>query len=372
MRARWTAAALVLLGGLLAGCQVAVSGTAGLSDADRQLAASRAQQQAAVDAAIKALEQAAALQYEATVKDASGNPATATFRITRDGDGFGSLPLDNRQVRITEPGGQLYLAADADYWKSHGLEENSTQYGGGFVHTVGSELPLDPAQRMTPAKVAAELRKALSGLGANGMPQKQKLPDGTEVYDLAGSLQVTTAQPYRVAGFAPALLDPQGGPKLGAAFRVRPLTGDEIKQFHTDFDAAVDAIGQPFDGLAQASVTIQGNKLDCKDYVGSCTTTVDVSNTVVGNQPGTKPQVHLKLTVDASADALGSQTCTAEADAAADSTTTMSCDVKFSLPNRTASYQVLAKPSATAEVRSPVDGGAVKAKLATMFAALGG
>jgi hypothetical protein len=361
----------MLLGGLLAGCQSMVEGTAGLSDADRQLADQRAQQQTAVDEALKALETAPALQYDTTAKDSSGKPSTLTYRVTRDGDGFGTLPLEGTPVRITEPGGQVYLAATADYWKSHGLEETSAQFGTGWVHTVGTELPVDPAARLAPAKAAAELRKSLAGLGA-GAPRKQRLPDGTEVYDLGGSLQVTAAAPYRIAGFAPALLDPQGGPKLGAAFRVRPLTGPEIKQFHTDFDAAVDAIGQPYDGLAQASVTITNNKLDCKDFVGSCTTSVDVTNSVVGNQPGTKPSVHLKLTVEATADALGAQTCTAEADAAADATTTMSCSVQFSLPNKTASYQVLAKPSAVAEVRSAVDANAVKAKLGTAFAALGG
>ncbi|WP_208637417.1 hypothetical protein [Amycolatopsis echigonensis] len=371
MRARWTATALVLLGGLLAGCQVAVTGTAGLSDADRQLATERAQQQAAVDAALQSLEQAPALQYDATLKDGAGNPATLTYRVARDGNGFGALPLEGKSVRITEPDGQLYLAADADYWKSHGLEENSTQFGDGWVHTVGSELPVDPAARMAPPKLAGELRKALGGLGS-GAPQKQKLPDGTEVYDLGGALQVTAAEPHRVTGFAPALLDPRGGPKLGAAFRVRPLNASEIKQFHTDFDGAIDAIGQPFDGLAQASVTVLNDKLDCQDYVGSCKTTVDVSNSVVGNQPGSKPSVHIKLSVEISADTLGSQTCATEGDADADATITMSCSVKFTLPNRTASYQVLAKPTAVAEVRSPVDANAVKAKLATAFAALGG
>ncbi|WP_033288159.1 hypothetical protein [Amycolatopsis jejuensis] len=371
MRARWTAAALVLLGGLLAGCQVAVTGTAGLSAADQQVADRRAQQQAAVDAALQALETAPALQYDATVKDGAGNPQTLTFRVTRDGDGFGTLPMEGRQVRITEPGGQVYLAADADYWKSHGLEENSTQYGTGWVRTVGTELPVDPAAKLAPSKLAAGLRKALAGLGT-GEPQTQKLPDGTEVYQLGGALQVTTATPHRVAGFAPALLDPLGGPKLGASFRVRPLTGPEVKTFHTEFDAAVDAVGQPFDGLAQASVTVRNNKLNCQDFVGSCTTTVDVSNSVVGSQPGTKPTVHIKLTVEVSADTLGAQTCTTEGDAAADATITMSCAVKFSLPNRTASYQVLAKPTAVGEVRSPVDANAVKAKLAKAFAALGG
>ena len=50
----------------------------------------------------------------------------------------------------------------------------------------------------------------------------------------------------------------------------------------------------------------------------------------------------------------------------------MSCTVKFKLPNRTASYQVLSKPNATAEVRAALDANAVKQKVAAEFAGLGG
>ncbi|WP_199730379.1 hypothetical protein [Amycolatopsis panacis] len=374
MRARWTAVAVVLLGGLLSGCQVSVTGAAGLSAADRQLAQQRAEQQSAVDAALQELAKAPALQYDTTVKDASGNPAELGFRVTRSGDGLGALPFEGRRVQLVEPNGQLYLSADAEYWKSHGLEENSTQFGTGWVQTVGTELPMDPAARLSPPKLADALRNALPTLYRAGPPQRQKLADGTEVYELGslGALQVSTAQPHRVVSFSPALLDPRSGPKLGTAFRVRPLAGAELKQFHTDFDAAVDGLGQPFDGLAQASVTVLSDKLNCQDFVGSCKTTVDVANNVVGGKPGSKPTVHLKLSVEISAETLGVETCTAQTDAAAGSTVSMSCSVKFVLPNRTASYQVQAKPAAVGEVRVPVDPNGLKAKLATTFAALGG
>ncbi|MBB4688274.1 hypothetical protein [Amycolatopsis jiangsuensis] len=375
MRARWTAVAAVLLSGLLSACQVAVDGSAGLSAADQQVARQRAQQQSAVDAALRALEQAPALQYDTTVKDAAGKPADLSFRITRGGDGLGALPFEGTAVRLVEPQGGLFLSADASYWKSHGLEENSAKFGTGWVQTVGTELPIDPAARLAPPKLADGLRASLGSLYRSGPPQRQKLADGTEVYELGGglgALQVSVAEPHRVVSFAPALLDPLGGAKLGAGFRVRPLAGPELKQFHTDFDAAVDGLGQPFDGLAQASVRVLNDKLDCQDYVGSCKTTVDVENTVVGSRPGSKPTVHLTLTVEISADSLGAQSCTTQGDAAADSTISMSCSVKFSLPNRTASYQVLAKPTAVGEVRAPVDAKALKAKLATTFAALGG
>jgi hypothetical protein len=365
----------VLLCGLLSGCEVAVGGSAGLSAADQQKAGRLAAQHTAVDAALKALQQAPALELDTTVKDASGKPVGVGFRITRDGDGFGALPFEGHVVQIAEPTGELYLSADADYWKSHGLEENSTQFGTSWVHTVGSELPVDPAAKFAPPKLAAALRKSLPSLNQTADPVTRKLADGTEVYQLGGGLgelQVTTSAPSRVVSFAPALVDSLGGPKLGTGFQVRALTGTDLAKFHSDFTGALGGLGSPFDGLAQASVVVTNDRLDCQDYVGSCTATVDVTNSVVGNGPGSKPTVHISLSIDISADTLGSQTCGTQGDAAPDATITMSCSVKFNLPNRTASYQVLAKPTATGEVHVPVDANALKTSLDKEFSALGG
>lgn len=371
MRARWsTIAVVLLLGVLLSGCQVAVGGSAGVSAADREKADRRAEQRAAVDAALAAVEQAPALIYTASVKGAA-----QVFRVTRGGSALGSLPLEGKVVQVVAADTQFYLQADADYWKSHAIDEG-TEFGTSWVRTLGTELPLDPAGRLAPAKFAAGLRKAVAGLNPTAAPVKAKLPDGTEVYELGTApsvLRVTTAKPNRVVSFAPALLDGQAGPKFGTEFTVAPLAGDALKKFHTDLDATVAGLGQPFEGLVQASAVVTNDKLDCKDFVGSCTTTVDVSNTVVGGSAsGAKTIVHIKLTVEVSAEALGAQTCAAEADAEPLATIKMSCAVKFKLPNRTASYQVLSKPDAVAEVRAAVDPGAVKQKLQSEFAALGG
>lgn len=371
MRARrGMAAAVLLLGGVLAGCQVAVPGSAGVSAADQRVADRRTEQRAAVDAALTALGQAPALALKTTV-----NGADQQFRVTRGGIALGGLPLDGRVVQVVAAAGQFFLQADADYWKAHAIDEG-TQFGTSWVRSLGTELPFDPAARFAPQALAEGLRQALTRLDRLGEPVTAKLPDGTEVYQLGAApslLNVTTAKPYRVVGFAPALLDPQAGPKFGADFRVEPLTGDALKAFHTDVDGTVGGLGQPFEGLVQASAVVTNDNLDCKDFVGSCTTTVDVSNSVVGSpSSGAKSVVHLTLSVDVSADALGSQTCTATADAEPYATVKMSCTVKFSLPNRTASYQVLSKPNATAEVRAAVDAGAVKQKVATEFASLGG
>jgi hypothetical protein len=364
------AAAVLLLGGLLAGCQAVVPGTAGVSAADRQTAERRAEQRAAVDAALTALGQAPAVALKATV-----NGTEQQFRVTRGGTAIGGLPLEGRVVQVTAAGGQFYLQADADYWKAHAIDEG-TQFGTGWVRSAGSELPFDPAARFAPAALADGLRKALAGLDRLGEPVKAKLPDGTEVYQLGTAptvLRVSTAKPNRVVSFAPALLDPQAGPKFGTEFQVAALGGDALKTFRADVDAAVGGLGQPFEGLVQASAVVTNDKLDCKDFVGSCTTTVDVSNSVVGSpSSGAKSVVHITLTVEVSAESLGAQTCTAEADAEPYATIKLSCAVKFRLPNRTASYQVLSKPSAKAEVRAALDAGAVKQQVAADFAKLGG
>jgi hypothetical protein len=371
MRAgRAMAAAVLLLGGLLAGCQVAVSGAAGISAADQQTADRRAEQRAAVDAALTALQQAPALALKSTLKGAEQQ-----FRVTRGGTALGALPLDGRVVQVTAAAGQFYLQADADYWKSHAIDEGA-QFGTNWVRSLGSELPFDPAAGFAPATLAAGLRKALPGLDQVREPVRAKLPDGTEVYQLGAApsvLRVTTAKPNRVVSFAPVLLDPEAGPKFGAEFRVTPLAGDALKTFHTDLDTTVGGLGRPFEGLVQASAVVTNHDLDCKDFVGSCTTSVDIANSVVGTPAsGEKSVVHITLSVEVTADALGSQTCTAAGDAEPYATLKLSCTVKFKLPNRTASYQVLSKPNATAEVRAALDADAVKQKVAAEFAALGG
>ncbi|MEU5263144.1 hypothetical protein [Amycolatopsis sp. NPDC021455] len=363
-------AAVLLLGGLLSGCQVAVAGTAGVSAADQQTADRRAEQRAAVDSALTALGQAPAVALKSTVKGADQQ-----FRVTRGGTAVGGLPLDGRFVQVAAAGGQFYLQADADYWKAHAIDED-TQFGTSWVRSLGSELPFDPAARFAPGALAEGLRKALAGLDRLGDPVKEKLPDGTEVYTLGAApsvLRVTTAKPNRVVSFAPALLDPQAGPKFGAEFLLAPLAGDALKTFHTDLDGTLGGLGQPFEGLVQASAVVTNDNLDCKDFVGSCTTTVDVSNSVVGSPAsGGKSVVHITLSVEVSAESLGAQTCTANGDAEPYATIKLSCTVKFKLPNRTASYQVLSKPNATAEVRAALDVNAVKQQVAAEFAGLGG
>ncbi|KDN16289.1 hypothetical protein [Amycolatopsis rifamycinica] len=363
-------AAVLLLGGLLAGCQVAVAGTAGVSAADKATADRRAEQRAAVDAALTALGQSPAIALKSTVKGAEQQ-----FRISRGGYAVGALPLDGRFVQVTVAAGQFYLQADADYWKAHAIDEG-TQFGTSWVRTLGSELPFDPAARFAPPALAEGLRKALAGLDRMGEPVKAKLPDGTEVYQLGAApsvLRVTTAKPNRVVSFAPAMLDSRAGAQYGAEFGVAALAGDAVKTFHTDLDNAVAGLGQPFEGLVQASAVVTNQVLDCKDFVGSCTTTVDISNSVVGTPAsGEKSVVRISLSVDVSAESLGAQTCTAAGDAEPYKAIKLSCAVKFKLPNRTASYQVLSKPNATAEVRANLDVNAVKQKVAAEFAGLGG
>ncbi|HKN53282.1 MAG TPA: hypothetical protein VJX66_12310 [Amycolatopsis sp.] len=373
MRARTAAAAVVLLGGLLGGCQTAVPGSPGISAVDQQKVDRITEERAAVEAAITSIEQAPALLYTATVKDASGKPADQQFRITRRGSAVGMLPIDGRPVHLAIADGQLYLQADADYWKAHAVDQGA-QFGTNWVRTIGTELPLDPAARLAPAKLAAGLRGAMVTMDPLAEPVKTKLPDGTEVYELGvapSTLRVTTAKPNRVVSFAPALLDPQTGAKLGAEFRVEPIAVDALKKFHDDLDGTIGGITQPFDGLAQASAVVVSDNLNCQDFVGTCVTTADVSNSVVGGPPSGNT-VHIVLNVEVSADGLGGQTCTTDGDAAPYATIKMSCSVKFKLPNKTASYQVLSKPTASAEVRAAVDAGAVKQKLQSEFAALGG
>ncbi|MFE6610246.1 hypothetical protein [Amycolatopsis sp. NPDC057786] len=357
---------------LVAGCDVAIDGAAGISPAEQQRVDRRAEQRGAVESALKALEQAPAVVYKSTIKDASGQPAELQFRITRNGSAHGALPVDGQTIQVISADKQLYLSATPEYWKAHGLGD-SDQYGTNWVRTDSSDLPVNVVEVLDPRKAASTLRTAVSGMNPLTDPVRSKLPDGTEVYDVGsglGTLRVTTAAPHRVVSFAPSLVAAAGGKTLGAEMRVESLAGEALKKLQTDLDGAIGGIGQPFDALTQVRVTVVNDKLDCTDFVGTCRATIDVANSVIGGVSGTP--VHLKLTVDFTAQSLGAQSCTADADAAPDTTTSMSCEVKFKLPNRNASYQVQAKPSAKGEVRAPVDVNAVREKLKSEFATLGG
>ncbi|HET6286184.1 MAG TPA: hypothetical protein VFG15_05485 [Amycolatopsis sp.] len=357
---------------LVAGCDVAIDGAARISPAEQQRVDRRAEQRGAVESALKALEQGPAVVYKSTIKDASGQPAELQFRITRNGSAHGALPVDGKAIQVISADKQLYVSATPEYWKAHGLG-NSDLYGTGWVRTDSSDLPVNVVEVLNPRKAASTLRTAVAGMNPLTDPVRSKLPDGTEVYDVGsglGVLRVTAAAPHRVVSFAPSLVAAAGGKTLGAEMRVEPLAGDALKKLQTDLDGAVGGIGQPFDALTQVNVSVVNDKLDCADFVGTCRATIDVANTVIGGASGTP--VHLTLTVDFTAQSLGAQSCTAAADAAPDTTTSMTCEVKFKLPNRNASYQVQAKPSARGEVRVPVDVNGVREKLKSEFATLGG
>jgi hypothetical protein len=373
MRARTaTAVAVVAMtAALLGGCQVAVSGSPQLSPADQQKADRRTAQAAAVDGALSALAALPAVGYHSTANGAGD----LDLRVTKNGTVQGALPVDGQVVQMVDVDAQLYLKAPAAYWSAHGaIGDSAAQFATGWAHADPSDLTLDPAAVLTPAQVSSKLRMAYDASGGIGDPVRAKLADGTDVFRIgagADVLQVTAAKPYRVASFAPSLLDPSTGKIFGAELRPEGVTGDALKAFHTDLDGAVSALGQPYDSVAQVTVSLSDNKLDCNGSSGSCTTSVQVENSLIGGDPqGTS--VHLVMTSALDAAALGSQSCTAEASTAPNTTVPMSCTVKFKVPNRTAEYRVTSLPAATGQVLVTVDSGGIKQKLASEFSSLGG
>jgi hypothetical protein len=364
-----------VMAALLGGCQVSVQGAAGLSAVGQKTAAQRSEQAAAVDGALAALAALPAVSYRSTAKDPSGKAAELTVRVTKNGTVLGALPIQGVTVQMAELGGQLYLQAPADYWKAHGaIGDSGDAFAQGWTHADPSDLTVDPGAVLTPAQVSSKLRMVPGASDQLGDPVRVKLADGTEVFriaDKAGQLQVSTAKPYHVVSFAPALLDSATGPVFGAELRPEAVGGDALKTFHTDLDAAVTGLGTPFDSVAQVTVEASDNKLDCDGNSGSCTTSVQVENSLIGGDAQTS-SVKLHLTSVLSADVLGTQTCTVDASAAPDTTVPMSCTVRFKVPNRTAEYQVRSMPAVTGEVLVAVDANAVKQKLQTEFSALGG
>ena len=371
MRTRTATGVVVLTlvaGSLLGGCQLAVSGVAGVSAADQQKASRRAEQRAAVDAALTALESQLVAVYHSTL-----NGADIMLRVTKGGTMQGSLPIDGQAVQVVDVDNQLYIAASAEYWKARGSTAGE-RYAKGWARAAASDLPLDPDAVLTPAGASSKLRKSLSALDPLADPVRTKVADGTEVFEVGGELgvlKVTTAEPHRLVSFAPALLDDTKGQALGTEMRLDPITGDTVKKFHGDLDAAVGALGQPADSVAQASVTITDNKLNCNGGSGSCTSTVSMENAVVGGDAKSST-VHIVMTSVVSADILGTQTCTGEVSAAPNTASTVPCTVMFKVPNRTAQYRVTSLLSATGDVLAAPDINAIKQQIQSEFSALGG
>lgn len=370
-------AALVtaMVGLLLAGCQVAVPGSAGVSAADQQKADRRTEQRDAVDAALKAFAEQPVAVYHGTAKDSAGTPVDLTLRVTKAGTSLGTLMLDNQGAQLVIADGKLYLSAGAGYWKSRGIkQELGDLYAKGWAKAEASELPVNPANLFVPGKAAEKVRATLSTVDQLAEPVRTKLSDGTEVFEIkspVGALQVTTAKPNRLVSLPSASIDPAAAGAFGTQLTVDAAAPDVAKRFHDDLNAKLDSFGQPADSVAQASAAIADHKFDCDSGSASCTTTVTVANVLVGGDSSAS-QVHLVLTVQISAEGLPGQNCSAEATAAPNTSSTMACTVKFTLPNRTANYKVLSQPSATADVRAAVDFPALKGKLDTEFKAIGG
>jgi hypothetical protein len=352
---------------LLGGCQVAVTGAAGGVAADQQKADRRAEERAAVGGAVGSLQIQPVVIYHSTL-----GGTDLGLRVTKGGTLEGLLPVGGQSVQVVGFEGQLYVAASADYWKAQGAPKPDN-FANRWTRVDPSDLPADPAAVLTPAGLGARLAKALATADQLAEPVRAKLADSTEVYEVTtrdGVLKVTAAQPYRLVSFDPAMLAPNGK-SLGAEMRVEQVSAETIRKFHDDFDTAVGALGTPADSVAQASVTITDNKLDCNGGNGSCTSSVSVDNSVVGGDPKTST-VHIAMTSVVSADGLGTQTCTGDVTTSPNASVTIPCSVKFAVPNRTAQYKVTSMPSATADVLASVDVNAVKQKIQQEFSALGG
>jgi hypothetical protein len=353
---------------LLGGCQRAVSGVGGISAADQQKADRRAEQRAAVDAALTGLENQPVAVYHSTL-----NGADLVLHVTKSGTMLGSLPIDGQAVRVVYVDNQLYIAAPAEYWKARGATAGE-RYAKGWTRAAASDLPLNPDAVLTPAGAGRALSQSLSTFDSLADPIRTKLADGTEVFEVGGDLgmlKVTTGEPHRLDSFAPALLNGTKGRALGTELRLDPVTADTVKKLHGDLDAAVGALGQSADSVAQASVTITDNKLECSGGSGSCTSTVSMENEVVGGDAKSST-VHIVMTSVISADNLGTQTCTGEVSAAPNTASTVPCTVRFKVPNRTAEYRVTSLPSVTGDVLATPDINAMTQKIQSEFSALGG
>ncbi|GAB2746142.1 hypothetical protein [Amycolatopsis magusensis] len=359
----------------LSGCEVSTIGAAGPAAADQAKADARTAQREAVKAAVDDLGEQQAIAYRSQVRNDAGELVDLALNVTKNGTSYGALGVGGQVVNLVEADGKPYLSAPAAYWKTKGVDDaQAEEYGKRWMFVEDTDLPLNPSKVLTPREIRTALHDASLELDQLADPVRTRLADGTEVYELAlpsGKLQVTAVRPHRVVSFDAGLVA-NVGKAFGSGTVVTPggLTGDALVQFKNGLGGAVDAFAQAFDYAAELVVLVDGNDLQCATS-GSCTSNVKVSNSIIGAD-GRVSGVRVLVKADVSAPGLGSQTCTAEATAAPNATVDVPCTVKFSVPNRTASYQVTSMPTATGEAIAAVDVGGVKQKIEAEFATLGG
>ncbi|QFU86163.1 hypothetical protein YIM_04715 [Amycolatopsis sp. YIM 10] len=360
---------------VLAGCEVSTIGAAGPAAADQAKADARTAQRDAVKAAVDDLAEQEAIAYRSQLRNDAGELVDLALSVTKNGTTYGAVGVGGQVVNLVEADGKPYLSAPPAYWKTQGVDDGQAEeYGKRWMFVEDSDLPLRASQVLTPREIRNALYDASLGLDQLADPVKTRLADGTEVYELSlpkGKLQITAVKPHRVVSFDAGLIDGTGK-AFGAGTVVSPggLTGDALAQFKNGLGGAVDAFAQAFDYAAELVVLVDGNDLQCATS-GSCTSNIKVRNSITGAD-GRVSGVRILAKADVSAPGLGSQTCTAEATAAPNSVVDVPCTVRFSVPNRTASYQVTSMPSATGEAIAAVDVGAIKQKIEAEFATLGG
>jgi hypothetical protein len=369
------AALVVVLVWLLAGCSDPVPGSGSVTPDDRARAGRLAVEQAAVDGAVQALSAQNAVAYRISAKDVTGNPLGLTLQVTRNGTVLGSFPAAGQEVKVLRVDGKPYLSAPASYWQSQRVEPGkAAEYATRWVRADPTLLPLDPGAVLTPSAAADALRASLATMDHGAEPVRKLLPDGTEVFDLnagPGRLQVTTAQPYRVVSAEPTLFGGVVGQTFGVGGSVAPegLAGPALDDFGGRARTEVAAIGQPLAVSPPVRTTVQNKRLNCENS-GSCTETVRVGNTVGGDVAGKSVRIALRSMV--TAQGLGEQHCDQEITAAPNSTSELSCTVRFALPRTAGSAQVVAVPSVSGDVLVPVDAPALAGLVRSEFQRLAG
>jgi hypothetical protein len=306
----------------------------------------------AFDGALSALSGQRAVAYDL----AEG----ATLNVTGKGLVLGTLPLRGQQVSAVRAGGDLYLRAPAAHWQAQGMAaDRAAEYGARWARSM---LAFDPGWTFAPAVVAAALRAALPSPPRSA---RVTLVGGLGVFDIGG-LWITSAPPYRVVSFEPALLGPSVAQTFGdGRIGVLGLPPDEFGGLRAAFDDAVDSLGQPFVAGPVVATTVTDNTLRCT-AAGSCTDTVQVSNKLLGDAPKASARMVLKSSVTSSR--LGGQDCGQEVLTPLNGTTTMSCSVQFTLPKLTGTAKVAAVPTVTAEPIATVDPAGFKQSAATELA----
>jgi hypothetical protein len=324
------------------------------------------------------LAQTPGVRYTGSYRDDNGDMVEVDARVTNRGWTQGALTREGQEISVLSNGPRSYLRAGKKYWSGHGAPRDSLgEYAKRWVRVPTEELGIDLARSLSPGVLGADLLLAVErdeiAVGAVSTMDGAQVREVTTRY---ATVYVTTAEPQqvvRIASRKPAR-DGQGGgggevvPTVDGPDRVRTpidpeefeldlesLSAAEAKRLFTDLDKRVRELTKSVDSQVRFALASRIRLSPCT--VSGCTATVSMSN----NVPSTSPYLVVSRTVVASItiritlDKRTVKTCSPTRGMKPNSSTTVKCRARYTVPADGQTHHVEATAKAVARAAADAD-----------------